>query len=68
MGAKDERDEEVQIASYENRHEDVRCSIGNAVHHPVVTVCGVRWVLDVSGHHFVSDIISNHWVVYLKLI
>ena len=42
MGAKDERDEEVQIASYENRHEDLRYSIGNTVNHTVITVGGIR--------------------------
>lgn len=30
-------------------HGDVKDSIGNGVHNTVITVCGVRWVLDVSG-------------------
>lgn len=41
MGAKGEKYEEVQVASYENRHEGVRYSIGNTVNHIVITVYGV---------------------------
>ena len=35
---------------------NVKYSIGNIVNNIVITMHGVRWVLDLSGYHFVRSI------------
>ena len=45
---KDERDLEVQTASYNNNQWVVEFSIGNVVNNNVVIIYGARWVLDLS--------------------
>ena len=43
------RDLHVQIASCNNSQRNVKCGTGNTVNNLVLTVYGVRWVLDLSG-------------------
>ena len=38
--------------SLQNSHGDVKYSIGNIVNNIVITVYGVRWVLDLLGWSF----------------
>ena len=40
----------------QNSHGDVKYSIENIVNNIVITVCGARGVLDLSGEHFISYI------------
>ena len=49
MGEKGEREEKVQIASYLNSHGDIKYSLCNIANNIVITMYGVRWVLDLSG-------------------
>ena len=41
----------------QNSHRDVKYSIGNIANNIVITVYGVRWVLELSGVHLVNYII-----------
>ena len=40
----------------QNSHGDVQYSIGGIVNNTVITLCGARSVLDLSGDHFISFI------------
>lgn len=42
------RDQDMQTASYENSHRDVKYSYRDIVNNIVITVYRVRWVLDLS--------------------
>ena len=33
----------------QNSHGDVKCSAGNTVSNTVITACGARWVVEISG-------------------
>ena len=41
----------------QNSHADVKSSRGNVVNGIVITKYGARWVLEVSGDHFVNYLI-----------
>lgn len=34
---------------FHSSHRDVKCSVWNIVSNVVITLCGVRWLLDSSG-------------------
>ena len=47
---------------FENSHRGAKYSTGNIVNNTVITVCGVRWVLEILG-----ESLCNHYAVHLKL-
>ena len=47
----------------QNSHGGVKYSIGNTVNNYLITMHGVRWVLDSWDDRLVSYVISNHWSV-----
>ena len=55
-------DWEVQIASYNSSHEDVKYRIENTGNNIVITIYAAKWVLDLLAWW-----IFNHYSVHLKL-
>ena len=55
MGEKGEGIKKYKLA-ITNSHRDIKCSIGNIVSNSIITMYGVKWVLDLSGDHLVSYI------------
>ena len=51
----------------QNSHGDVKYSIENVVNNIVITMYEDGYYI-YQSEHFLSYIISNHWVVHLKLI
>ena len=51
VGGLDEKGEgiQVQIGNYKNSHRVVKCGTGTTVNNIVITMDGVRWVLDLTG-------------------
>ena len=43
-------------------------STGNIVTNIIITMYGIRLVVDYQGDHLVNYIMSNHWVLHLQLI
>lgn len=60
------------MGSYTKSHTDVKYSIENILNKIVITMYGVRRVLDYLGDHLVIYInvssLSDHYVVHLQLI
>lgn len=46
---------------------NVEYSIGNKVSNFITTYCA-RWVLEISGNHFVVYIIASYFAIHLELI
>ena len=38
----------------QNSHRNVKYSMGNIVNNIVITMCGARWVPEISEEHFVD--------------
>ena len=49
LGEKGEGMKKYKFASYKSSHEDVKYNMGNIVNNIVITVYGIRWVLNLSG-------------------
>ena len=68
VGGMDEKGEGIKkYKQLQNSHMDVKYSIGNIVN-ILITLYGVRWVLDLSGCNLVSYTVTGHWVVPLTLM
>ena len=52
----------------QNIHRDVKYHIRNTVNNIVITMYGVRWVLDTGVNTSVGMLLSTHYAVYLKVI
>ena len=52
LGEKGEGVEKLQ-----NSHGDTKYSIENTVNNSMITMCGARWALEISGEHFMKYVI-----------
>ena len=51
---------------FQNSDGNIKCNVTNIVNNIAITMYGARWVLEISGEHFVQYMIF--YTVHLKLI